>query len=122
MNDMKRDMDLVRQVLLQIEAAPYGGAWIELSLPDHSDEEVTYHIKLLAEASLIEAINLSSHGNLVWQPQCLTWAGHEFLEAARDESRWKKAKSMVLEKSGGMLFSVLKDVLVKLVGQAVLGS
>jgi hypothetical protein len=119
---MKRDMDLARQILLQIEAAPYDGKWVDLSLPGHSDEEVTYHIMLLAEAELIEAINLSSHSGISWKPKRLTWAGHEFLEASRDESRWEKAKSIIREKGGGIVFSILKDLLVKLAGQAVLGS
>jgi hypothetical protein len=30
----------------------------------------------------------------------LTWEGHEFLDAARDEKRWKKAMSTVKEKGG----------------------
>ncbi len=119
---MKRDMDLARQILLQIEAAPYGGRWVDLSLPSHSNEEVSYHIMLLAEAGLIEALDFSSLSGGSWRPRRLTWAGHEFLEVSRDESRWEKAKSIVKEKGGGVVFPVLKDLLIQLARQTILGS
>lgn len=43
----------------------------------------------------------------------LTWAGHEFLEASRDDSRWEKVKRLLLEKTGGLSFEVLKAGLVQ---------
>ena len=54
---------------------------------------------LLDEAGLIEAIDLSSRNGPAWLPQRLTWAGHEFIEASRDESRWHKALNLMKEKS-----------------------
>jgi hypothetical protein len=33
----------------------------------------------------------------------LTWAGHESLEA-RDDTRWGRAKGVMKDKSGGMVF------------------
>ena len=58
---MKRDMDLVRSILLAIEANqndPFD--WIDLDIPGRSPWEVAYHIMILAEAGLIEAQDLSS--------------------------------------------------------------
>ncbi len=44
----------------------------------------------------------------------LTWADHEFLEAARNETFWKKAKGTVKEKTGGLSFELLKQMLLQL--------
>lgn len=33
-------------------------------------------------------------------PQNLTWCGHEFLDAAREPTRWEEAKE-ILHKAGG---------------------
>lgn len=44
----------------------------------------------------------------------LTWAGHEFAEAARDDARWKKAMGLVAEKGGSITLDVMKDLLVSL--------
>ena len=119
---MKRDMDLVRQILLEIEKQPFSGGWIDLSIEGHTPEGISYHVMILHEAGLVEALDLSSSGNIKWKPTSLTWEGHEFLEAARDNFRWKKATSTVLEKAGGITFGVLKQMLTKLMMEQVFPS
>lgn len=42
----------------------------------------------------------------------LSWAGHEFLDAARDEGTWQRAKKKATAKGGGIVFDVLKAVLI----------
>jgi hypothetical protein len=49
----------------------------------------------------------------------LTWAGHEFADATRDETRWKKAMGMVQEKSGSVTLSVLTELLKHLMKSAL---
>jgi hypothetical protein len=44
----------------------------------------------------------------------LTWAGHEFADAARDETRWKKAMGFVKEKGGAVTIGVLTQLLISL--------
>ncbi len=56
---MKRDMDLVREILLKVEADPVlnGSRWAEFDtsdFPGHSLEEIAYHIHLLIEARFLE--------------------------------------------------------------------
>jgi hypothetical protein len=46
--------------------------------------------------------------------QRITWAGHEFIEAARDDNRWQKAKNIVVEKGGDITLDILKALLVNL--------
>ena len=47
----------------------------------------------------------------------VTWEGHEFLEASRDEGLWTKAKKAA-GSSGGMVLDVLKSVLIGLATEA----
>ena len=121
---MKRDMDLARSILFAIEASeddPRG--WVEDlgSFEGHSATAVSYHIKLLYEAGLIEADDLSTggEGNFRWLAKQLTWDGHEFLEAARKDSLWDQAKRLTLDKTGGLSLELLKAVLIRLGKQAV---
>lgn len=51
----------------------------------------------------------------------LTWLGHEFLDAARDDGRWEKAKSAI-SKVGGWSFEVVKHILVELAKDAIKSS
>ncbi|MCI0378775.1 MAG: DUF2513 domain-containing protein [Gemmataceae bacterium] len=118
---MKRDMDLVRSILAKVEEEGKVRGWIrDLSIPNHSAEEVSYHIQLLAEAGLLEALTRKTLGNLQALPMRLTWAGHEFLDAARNDTVWNKAKELVKDKGGAVPFEVLKGLLIK-VASSVFG-
>lgn len=110
---MKRDMELVRQVLLQTEQSATVDNVIDLHIEGYSPEEISYHVKILSDAGLLEAHNFSDSENFEWKPTSLTWKGHEFLDAARNETVWKKATEIVKDKGGSVPFEVLKDLLIK---------
>jgi hypothetical protein len=75
---------------------------------------------LLDEAGLLVARDLPNTSNwLNWRPTRLTLAGHEFLDASREPSRWQKAKKVVLEKTGSLSFEALKQVLFQLIKEAL---
>jgi hypothetical protein len=116
---MTRDMDLVRAILFKLEKEDYdGGQYHDLpEIEGFSDSQVIYHIKILKDAKLLEAENLFDGSPLI--PTRLTWEGHEFLEAARDDTRWNKAKDIIQEKGGSLTFDVIKALLVQLARQVV---
>jgi hypothetical protein len=115
-------MDLVRDILLKVEAAPFNGGPLSMpTFPDHDNDEVTYHVMLLHDAGLIHAFDLSGDEFAKWHPAYLTWAGHEFLEAAKDNTRWNRAKGHFKDKGAPMVFDVLKTLLVSYAKQAVFG-
>ena len=108
---MKRDMDLIRQILLEIEKEPVLGRMISLDIESYSPEEASYHVMILNEAGLIEATALDGHR---WIPKRLTWQGHEFLDAARSEKVWKRAIETIKDKIGSVPFVVVQQLLIKL--------
>lgn len=111
---MKRDMDLVRRILLAVEEQagdPRG--WIELSIPGYSKEVVSQHVAMLADAGLLTAQDLSSTGGYLVCPKTMTWEGHDFLDAARNDSVWNKVRDQVKEKLATVPFEVLKALLMK---------
>ena len=118
---MKRDMDLVRAIVLAIEVAPNGYAPDPLTIPDHSEEEVGYHVHIMSEAGLLRAYDATSMGDS--SPQAiassLTWAGHEFADAARDERRWATAKELAMKKAGSVTIEVLTKLLSSLMTSAL---
>lgn len=112
---MKRDLDLAREILTQIEDHLYdpNGSFV-VKIDGRSMEEVSYHLMLLAEAGYIEASSLPTTDGTIWKARRLTWEGHEFLEAAKDTTRWNSAKALMKEKGGGMVFEVLKQLLIEM--------
>jgi hypothetical protein len=105
---MRLDMDLARQILLEIEKFPKASGPVPLDMPGRDPEEVAYHVKMMSQAGLVEALDLSTLGDFEWQPISLTWEGHQFLSAARDETTWSRAKSAVKDTTGGLAFELLK--------------
>ena len=119
---MKRDLELARRILEDVEThASFDEGWYELKIKDHPTDVLSYHVMLLHQAGLLQATDLSTHDGRRWFPMWLTWEGHEFLDAARDSSRWSKAVALVKTKTGGLTFDVLKAVLIDLAKRAVLG-
>jgi hypothetical protein len=112
---LKRDLDLAREILAEIEEHSYDpNHFFEVEIAGYSSEEVAYHVMLLAEAGYIEASSLALSDTTIWKAQRLTWEGHEFLEVAKDDTRWSRAKVVMKEKGGGMAFEVLKQLLIEM--------
>lgn len=87
-----------------------------LNIDGYSKDEISYHVNLLYEAGLIDAIDLSSLTSYRWEPKKLTWQGHEFLDSARNDNLWEGAKKE-LKKTGSFSFQVLQNMLVNLATQ-----
>jgi Hypothetical protein (DUF2513) len=121
---MKRDMDLARSILLKLEESKdaTGQQGVDVAIEGHFPAEVAYHVMLLSEAGLVEADDNLDFEGPDWTARRLTWAGHEFLETSRVESLWTKAKEVVMEKTGGLSFDVLKAILAQLAVAAATGS
>jgi len=118
---MKRDMDLVRTILMEIEKLPHDGGGHAIHVSGHPADEISYHLLLLHEAGLIEGQDLSSDECVIWRAKRLTYEGHEFLDAARNDAFWAKAKDKVLKNTGTLTVEALKVALGALIKQAITG-
>src|SRR5689334_8656801 len=107
-------MDLARNILFEIEKQePYTGTDLHIEIEGAREEDYVYHVMILKEAGLIEAFEFSAGGMIDWRPKRLTWQGHDFLDAARNDATWRKANELVKEKGGAMTFEILKALLVQ---------
>jgi hypothetical protein len=113
---MKRDMNLIRLLLFETE-----GEDPKPDLSTFSEDQRIYHSALLIEAGLIEGIirkgtNGFPNGTVRIR---LTWAGHEFLDAARNDTIWHKAGERIKKSGVDVSLSVLKEVLNQLLKQSL---
>ncbi len=101
---MKRDMDLIREMLLAIESAPHGFA-PKIKIQGYTQEEIGYHAVLLEEAGLAKVNDITMEGSETPEAivERLTWAGHEFLDSARDNRIWNQAKDKITKIGGASL-------------------
>lgn len=110
---MKRDNDLVRDILLAIENGTVQfvhGNGLKDSEADPS--AVSYHLHLLEQAGFVD-VQAKVVGGMT-QVRGLTWEGHEFLDTVRDSTVWRKTKEGAA-KAGGASLAVLVEI-----GKAVL--
>jgi hypothetical protein len=108
---MKRDLDLIRKILLAMEEQEHSFPESDLTIAGYTEEQVGFHIFLLGDAGLAKVANNTHVGSRSPSafPLHLTWAGYEFLAAAKDDTVWAKAKTAVITPAGGVAFSVLLE-------------
>jgi hypothetical protein len=121
---MKRDMELIRDLLLSIESRDdddydYYSCTLKLTTAQ-SPEKVKGHLLLLIDAKLIDAKPMTNGGLDEVYIKRMLWAGHEFLDSTKDESIWKDVKDIVAKKGLSMesiSFGVLTQLLASVVKQ-----
>ena len=114
---MQRNMDLARKILIEMESHDHGRAPREFfTLDEYAPEQIGFHIWLLGDAGLIVSEEVT--GMLSPSPEAipinLTWAGYEFLDAARSDGTWNKALTTVKSSGVSVTFDLLKQVCVGL--------
>lgn len=110
-------MELIKKILLHIEVSPNFNEPIQTSVDGYEIIDYMYHVKLLREAGFIEIFTnqpISVMGTVPsYFPTCLTWEGHEFLEATKNPTIWKKVMLTIKEKGSGIPIEILKALLIK---------
>jgi hypothetical protein len=116
---MKRDMDLIRNILLvfdQIEVERLGQKSLASSLDGYAEDQIRFHINLLKGAGYLDQAvvaprnrdGVPSHVrfDLGYRP---TMAGYDFLDSVRDPEVWAKTKQTV-SSAGGFTLDLLKEL------------
>jgi hypothetical protein len=108
---VKRDMELIRLLLLNVEHEE--GDNDKPVIEGYSDQALGHNCALIIEAGL-------AHGEVLEDERGvprgavllrLTWAGHDFLDSTRDSTTWNNAKNVVLKQGASWTFEMLKEYL-----------
>lgn len=101
---MRRDNDLIRKLMLDFEASDDP---LLVHVPtlnaDDEDEREYFHLKALVDAGFLEE---SGETGGIFR---MTNAGHDFCEAIRDDTVWRKTKAASAAVSGVSL-GIMKDI------------
>ncbi len=109
---MKRDMDVIRKILLA--SAQSEGS---IKQVEGIDSDVFgFHAHLLVEAGLAhcsiqwdeDSREPRVYSAVVWR---LTWQGFDFADSVADDGVWRKAKENVLKPAVSWSFGVLSEYL-----------
>ena len=119
---MKRDMDLIRQILLKVEndAPPMGlleltASDFSISHPNLIEAVLFEHVLLLVDAGYfarhVSSLDGPSVGNL-------SMGGYDFLDSVRDQGVWQETKD-VATAAGGFTMDLLKLLAVGFIKKQV---
>jgi DNA-binding PadR family transcriptional regulator len=90
---MKRNLDLVRELLLAIEERDNGsGDWVALDDLCPDENTLYYHLVRMHQAGYIDGVDRNLIGVQSFLAQSLTNAGHDFLDSIRDPEIWRQTK------------------------------
>lgn len=90
---MKRDMDLIRRIMLRIEEKADLKHEI-ITLDGEDAERVGHHIDMLYQSGFIDGVRSVSHSRPYGQVlvKDLSWDGHEFIATIRNDSVFGRLK------------------------------
>lgn len=110
---MKRDMDLIRLLMLHLESFPEADLHVtEVEMEGYDTDTVLGHLILMEEAGFI-GMNIQHYAAAAPEfiVHRITWAGHEFLEAVRSDSIWAKSTKVITSAGIGLAWPLLQAVL-----------
>ena len=117
---MKCDWELVRQILKAMEAME-GGPLQPGDVLGGDEATVSYHLRIMGEAGLIQVKCVGTGARLHCMGVSLTWAGHEFLDAIAKPDLWNRIKGVVREKGLDLSFDVVKAAAKAVIETALKG-
>lgn len=121
---MKRNMDLIRKILVKIEDTVDNAIVYNPEIEGYSNEQISYHCSILYEGGYI-----SKYGSLEGSGEIedfgvgrLTWEGHDLLDKIRSETVWKKTKDTITNQGLPMIVDVVKDISTSIISAMVEGA
>jgi len=110
---MKRDLDLIRKLVLAVEVLPTGFSLEYLTIDGYTDEQIGYHSYLICDSGWAVGIDRTELGDKSpqWIISHLTSAGHDFADASRSDTVWSKVRTRIATVGGSASLDVVKEVL-----------
>jgi hypothetical protein len=102
---VKRDDDLLRALLLEFEGQADWLILVRNHLNMSAEDRVRqYHVHLLSDAGMVTAVGSSTYR--------MTNAGHDYLDAIRQDGIWAKTKQAVAETGGTATLEIMKSLAI----------
>lgn len=106
---MKRNWDVIREVLLAVEALdPKEFEDLHYNVAADDEQRTAEHAVLLWKAGFVEGIDASCMDGPYVIASGLTWQGHDLLQTIQSKPVWEKIKTTAQEKGVELTFEVVK--------------
>lgn len=111
-DNMKRDMAIIREILLQCEQARSGFDLSSVCTSQDERDLYAYHVQLLDDGGYIIAnVKRTAGGHAITvYIERMTWAGTELLESLRNESVFKETMKRLAKTAGVFSVSLVQSI------------
>lgn len=119
---MKRDLDLIRLLLIEIEAHEEAFSSEKLVVSGYTSNQIAYHIALLKDAGFIDATSDKDlpGGLKTYTIWAMTFSGHDYLDAVRESKVWHRVKDTAKQAGTALTIAMAKN-LAEHIGSQLLG-
>lgn len=108
---MKRDWDVIRDVLMAVEALDAKKfEEIHFNVADDDENKTAEHGVLLWKSGFIEGIDASGMSGDYVLAHGLTWAGHDLLQTVQSKPVWERVKATAKAKGIELTFEAVKKL------------
>ena len=106
---MRRDLDMVRDILRYTESSAERGA--SLCGLSGDMEKIAFHAEMMEGRGLIECRVSRDAGGGAYDVEVtgITWEGYDYLDSIRSPKVWARAKEVISRTVGDTSLSVVKD-------------
>lgn len=104
---MRRDVELIRDILLSVEV---GHAGVQSEITEDPDI-INHHLHLMIDGGLLNGQEINEGQ---WNIYGLTWEGYELIDLIGDDVRWAAIKQNLNGKSCS--FGIIKQIAEKIIG------
>ena len=109
---MKRDIDLVRSILIYVENAADEVDADEMATERWPIEAVAYHVRLMAHHGLVDVSRdaRDMNGNTIELTVAgITWDGQDYLDSIREPKVWGRVKTALAGTVGSTTLDVVRQ-------------
>lgn len=121
---MKRDMDLIREIMQDIERTPAGEIWDgEKFAASRNRADVVYTVRLLEQHGFISECTDDTFNGIDFRG-CrvdILPPGYDFLDASRNNTLWQKFKDKIKNETPAFTLKLAVELLFKMAGEGLLG-
>lgn len=115
---LERDMELIFSILKKVTSSDIDEVTFQkIEIDGYDNKIVGYHLYLMEQASLVKIVCPKSMKGPIWDRIVfneITWEGHEFLDALKNDTVYSKFKKVLNEKGKSIPFKVAEELLLKL--------
>jgi hypothetical protein len=113
---MKRDWEVIRKILLELQDMSRAEiSDLQYRLDNYDEDRETLHVFMLYDAGFLQGIDTGGLAGRGLMSPTLTWEGHELLAKMESKPVWDHVKAKAAEQGVVMSF----DVVMLLAKQAI---